>query len=155
MKELQTLLLAILPFGELRASIPIALKVYNLPIWSAYLFSVIGNLIPPVLIIAILDPIQKFLSKRSKLMERFFNWIFERTARKHAEKFEKLKEFALILLVAIPLPFTGAWTASLCAFLFKIKFKKAIPLIFIGILIAGVVVTAASLGIFKLNYLIS
>lgn len=155
MKELQTLLLAILPFGELRASIPIALKVYNLPVESAFLFSVIGNMIPPVLIILILDPIQKFLSKKSETMKRFFDWIFERTARKHKDKFERMKEFALVLLVAIPLPFTGAWTAALCAFLFKIKFKKAIPLIFIGVLIAGVIVTAATLGIFKINYLIN
>lgn len=155
MEELKTLLLATLPFGELRASIPIALKVYNLSIFSAFFFSVIGNLIPPVLILLILDPIQKFLSNHSSFFNNFFEWIFERTASKHRSKFDKLKEFALIPLVAIPLPFTGAWTAALCAFLFKIKFKKAIPLIFIGILIAGIIVTAASLGIFKLSYLLN
>ncbi|MFW6282991.1 MAG: COG2426 family protein [Minisyncoccales bacterium] len=155
MAELKTLLLAILPFGELRASIPIALKVYNLPIWSAFLFSVIGNLIPPILIILILNPIQKFLSRKSRVMKNFFDWLFKRTALKHKEKFKKLEEFALILLVAIPLPFTGAWTGALCAFLFKIKFKRAIPLIFIGILIAGTIVTVATLGVFELNYLIN
>ena len=61
---------------------------------------------------------------------------------------EKWGPLALIIFVAIPLPFTGAWTGSLVAFVFDLPFKKSIALIFIGVLIAGVLVTLASLGVF-------
>jgi len=53
---------------------------------------------------------------------------------------------ALVLFVAIPLPLTGAWTGSLIAFLFKIPFKIAFPLISLGVIIAGVIVLALSLA---------
>ncbi len=62
--ELKTFLIAMSPIIELRGSIPIALEVYKLPIWSAYLFSVLGNLVPLILIISILNPISHFLSQK-------------------------------------------------------------------------------------------
>ena len=52
---------------------------------------------------------------------------------------EKYGAIALITFVAIPLPFTGAWTGSIGAFLFNIPFKKAFPLILLGVLISGAI----------------
>ena len=149
--ELKIFLIAMTPIFELRGSIPAALSVYDLSIWSAYFISVVGNLVPVVFILLLLESVSGYLSRHSYLFNRFFAWLFERTRKKHAAKFERFKEFALIVFVAIPLPFTGAWTGSLCAFVFGIPFKKAFPLIALGVMIAGVIVTLTTLGI--INFL--
>ena len=148
--ELKTFLIAMSPIVELRGSIPIALEVYNLPIWSAYLFSVLGNLVPLILIISVLEPISRFLSQKIYFFNRFFSWLFTHTGRTYQSKFEKWgKNLAVVILVAIPIPFIGGWTGAICAFLFGIPFKKALPLVVIGCLIAGLIVTGLTLGIFK------
>ncbi|MDD3399885.1 MAG: small multi-drug export protein [Candidatus Paceibacterota bacterium] len=148
--EVKTLLVAMTPFFELRGSIPLALTVYNLPVWSSYLFSVIGNLIPVVFILWLLGAVSEFLSRHFSFFKRFFEWLFERTKSRHEKKFEKWKSLALVLLVAIPLPFTGAWTGSLAAFVFGIPVKKAFPLIALGVLLAGLIVILSTLGIIEI-----
>jgi len=147
--EIKTLLIAASPFLELRGSIPLALGVYHLPVLSAFWISVIGNIIPVIFILWLLEGVSRFLSQHFYFFNRFFSWLFERTRINHQRKFKKWKEFALVVLVAIPLPFTGAWTGSLAAFVFGIHWKKAFPLITLGVLIAGLVVTLTTLVIIK------
>jgi len=139
--ELQTFLLAMTPLGELRLSLPLALTLYRLDLVTAFLISVIGNLVPVILILLFLGPVSKILAANSKLFERFFSWLFKRTREKHDFRIKKYGYPALALFVAIPLPVTGAWTGSLIAFLFDIPFKKAFPLIALGVIIAGGIVT--------------
>ena len=148
--EIKTLLIAMSPFFELRGSIPIALGVYHLPVFAAFWLSIIGNLVPVIFILWLLEAVAKFLSKYFYFFNRFFAWLFERTRKNHENKFKKWQEFALVVLVAIPLPFTGAWTGSLCAFVFGIPWKKAFLLIALGVVIAGLIVTLATLGIIKI-----
>jgi len=83
------------------------------------------------------------------LFDRFLNWVFARTRRK-GRLISRYGALGLILLVAIPFPATGAWTGAIAAFLLGIPVKRAFPLITIGVLIAGLVVLAASLGAFHL-----
>ncbi|NQT26858.1 small multi-drug export protein [candidate division KSB1 bacterium] len=138
-----------LPIAELRGAIPWALA--NPPIggglsWqTAFLFSVIGNFIPVIPILLLLEPVSNWL-RRFSVFDRFFNWLFERT-RKRGKMIEKYKALGLILFVGIPLPVTGAWTGSVAAFLFGIPNRFAIPCIVLGILLAGVVVTLACMGV--------
>lgn len=148
--ELATFLIATLPIAELRAAIPIALRVYHLSVVSSYSYSVLGNVFPLIFILWLLDPVSNWLSRHSRFFKGFFNWLFERTRKKFTKKYEKWGLFALVVFVAVPLPVTGGWTGSIAAFLFGIPFKKAFPLIVLGVLIAGVIVTLASLGIFSL-----
>ncbi len=148
--ELQTFFIAMTPIGELRASIPIALWTYNLPVWSALLFSILGNLVPVIILLYFLEPLSRYLSHQFYFFNRFFNWLFERTRRKHSLTVERWKEFALVMLVAIPLPFTGAWTGAIVAFVFKIPFRVALTLIFFGIVIAGLIMTLLTLGIIQI-----
>ena len=70
-----------------------------------------------------------------------------RKAEKNREKIEKYSFFGLCLFVAIPLPATGAWTGSLVAAMIDMKFWKAVLSAFIGVLVAGVVMTLISYGI--------
>ncbi|MFH1308652.1 MAG: small multi-drug export protein [Patescibacteria group bacterium] len=148
--EIIVLLISMLPIVELRIGIPIALAVYNLPVWSAFVFSVIGNLIPVVFIMWFLGFLVKFLIHKIYFLNRFFSWLFEKTRKRHSAKFDRFRDLALIVLVAIPLPGTGAWTGALAAFVFGIPIKRAFPLISIGVLIAGVIVTIITLGIVSL-----
>lgn len=146
---LMTLLMAAAPISELRGAIPLALGVYGMSIPLAFTLAIIGNMIPVFFILWLLNPVQRWLSYKSRLFDRFFKWLFSWTRSRHAKKFELYEELALVILVAIPLPMTGAWTGSLAAFVFGIPYKKALPLIFLGVLIAGIIVTLASTGVIK------
>lgn len=132
------------PIGELRIAIPLGLTVYNLDAVLVYLISVIGNLVPIILLLFFLEPVSNWLSKKFKIFQLFFTWLFERTRKRYNHRVEKYGYLALIAFVAIPLPVTGGWTGALIAFLFGIPFKKAFPLITLGIMIAGIIVLAIS-----------
>ena len=132
--------ISMIPIIELRGAIPVALTVLNMN-WKTVLpLAIIGNLIPVPFILLYFDKIEIFL-RRFKIFNRFFDWIFERTRRRAEEKIKKYGELIVILFVAIPLPFTGAWTGSLVAYLFEINFKKAFLCVTLGVIIAGVIVT--------------
>ncbi|MCG6914032.1 small multi-drug export protein [bacterium BMS3Abin03] len=144
---LKIFLTSLTPIGELRASIPLGLTVFHQPIWVVFFVSVIGNMIPPMLILWLFPKISQWLMVKSKLMNKILTWLFERTRKKTKDKIEKYGDLALIIFVAIPLPNTGAWTGALAAWLFGIPFKKAVPNIFYGVLIAGAVVTLITTGL--------
>ena len=137
---IETFFLAMTPIGELRVSLPIALTVYNMNWFLAFLVSVIGNLVPVIFLLLFLGPVSEWLSLKSKICNKFFSWLFERTRRKSSARIKKYGSIALVSFVAIPLPFTGAWTGAIAAFLFSIPFKKAFPLISLGVVIAGIIV---------------
>ena len=78
-----------------------------------------------------------------------FNGLIDRIeakAERNIEKVQRYEILGLMLFVAIPLPGTGAWTGSLIAALLDIRLKRSIPTIFLGVLIAGAIVTAISYG---------
>lgn len=151
--ELSTFLLSIIPITEIRVSIPVALEVYNLSIVSAFFWSVLGNALTSALILWLVGPLYRVLSKLH-ILNRFFDWLFERTRQKFYQKHQKYGDIALVLFVAVPLPGTGCWTGSLVAWLFGIPFKKSFTLVTIGILISAVIVTLISVGVSGLIKLI-
>ena len=144
--ELEILIISSLPIFELRGALPVALKVYDMGILKSYILAVFGNMIPVFIILFGLDKFAFYLEKRSV----FFRNYCKKVKEKYTLKFEKLGAVALILFVAIPFPLTGAWTGALAAFLFRIPFWKSVRYLFIGILIAGVIVTLLTLGIFNI-----
>ena len=146
MQELFLLLVAASPVVELRGAIPLGLLVYGLPLWQVFLLAIVGNMIP-VLLLPVLGVLARELSLRFIFLERFFTWLFDKTRKRHAKMFVLFRDFALVLFVAIPLPFTGAWTAMVAAFVFGIPFRLAFPLILFGVIIAGVIVSVLTLGV--------
>jgi len=143
---LKTFLLSMVPIGELRAAIPLGISHYGLSAIQTFFIAVIGNMLPVVAIAFLLEPVSSWLMKHSKYFHWFFNWLFEHTRKKHSKKFEVFEEVALVTFVAIPLPMTGAWSGALAAFVFGIPPKKSLPLIALGVAIAGVIVTVITLG---------
>jgi uncharacterized membrane protein len=142
-KELVVLIIAALPIFELRGALPVAINLFHFPWYYALPLAIIGNLLPVPVILLFLDAISRCLSKVG-FFDRFLRWLFEQT-RKRVGVIERYERIGLALFVAIPLPFTGAWTGSLIAVLSGLKFKHAMLSIFIGILIAGIIVTCLSL----------
>jgi uncharacterized membrane protein len=135
-----------LPFVEARYAIPPAILSGQFTPVEAFAIGFTGNVIPVIVVLLLLDPVSAYLSRHSKLFERFFAWLFNRT-RKHTERFERWGALALIPFVAIPIPVTGAWTACAAAFVFGIRFRYALPTIAAGILIAALITTLATIGL--------
>ena len=142
MQWLWVLLLAMLPISELRGAIPLAIGIYKLNPYISIPLIVLANFIPVPFILKFLGPVEGFL-RRWKFWDKLMGRIFERTRKKTKKSIERWESLALILFVAIPLPVTGAWTGSLAAYLFGLDFKKSLLCIFIGIVIAGAIVTTA------------
>ena len=130
---------SMIPVGE-RAAIPLAMKVFGLPWWQALAISFLGAIIPVFVIVYLLGPISNFLSKKIRIVSRFFDWLFRHTRKKHSKRFELFEELALLIFVSIPSPVTGPWGGALASFVFGIPPKKAIPFIFAGVLISGVLI---------------
>lgn len=138
-------IIAMLPIVELRGAIPIAILTLKLSWPMAMLFAIIGNMIPIPLILWLLGPVSRFLS-RWPVFERFFQWLFAR-ARRKSKAVERYEAIGLILFVGIPLPVTGGWTGSVVAYLAGIPIWRSLFFIFLGVLIASVVVTLATMGV--------
>ncbi len=144
---LRTILVAMTPVGELRAALPLALTHYHLSLPVAFAASVVGNMIPVVIIAYLLDPVQEALSSRSVLFRRFFQWLFGYTRRKHSKMFDRWGSLALIAFVAIPLPMTGGWSGALAAFVFGVPPRTGIPMVGLGVIGAGIIVTLVTKGV--------
>ena len=142
-----TLVLAALPVSELRGAIPYAIVAGGMSWQEAYIIAVIGNFIPVIPLLFLLESVSNYLM-RYRLFNRFFTWLFERTRRK-GRLVERFEAVGLVLFVAVPLPVTGAWTGCVAAFIFKVPLRYAIPAVLLGIMIAGTVVTLASLGVIQ------
>lgn len=141
---------AALPISELRGAIPLAILQYHMPPVTAYVLAVIGNLIPILLVLALLRPLVTFLS-RINLFRNIIARLFAITRKHHGEKFERWGKVALVILVAIPVPvIAGAWTGALVAFLFDVPFWQSFRLIALGVLIAGLVITLGTLGLLQI-----
>jgi uncharacterized membrane protein len=139
-KELATFLIAVIPVTELRASLPIAIKVYKLSAFSAWFFSVMGTFLAMVLVVFFLDPVADFLSKYIPFFQKFFKWLFEHTRERNHAKMEKYGEWAIFVLSATPIPFVGGLTGALAAFVFGVPKKKSLPLLLFGTMVSGGIV---------------
>ena len=81
----------------------------------------------------------------------FFRFCLEKGesgGRKLKEKAGKGLFIALLIFVGIPLPGTGAWTGTLAASMLDMGFKKSVIAVMGGVLLAGIIMGAASAGVF-------
>jgi len=143
---LMTVVAAALPVSEVRGAIPLAIGMYGYAPWQAYLLSVLGNLLPVIPLLLFLGPVSDYL-RRFSWGDRFFSWLFARTRRRYIQDHENFGLTALAIFVAIPLPMTGAWTGCAVAFLLGFRFWPAFAAISSGVMLAGIIVTAAVVGV--------
>ena len=144
-KTILTLLWAMVPVIELRGAIPIGVGL-GLPLWFSIAVSVVGNLIPVPFIMLFIRQIFKWMRRVSKTFARIVDKMEEK-ADKHRDKVTRYGFWGLFILVAIPLPGTGAWTGALVAAMMELRFKTAIPAIFAGVIGAAIIVSFVTYGV--------
>lgn len=144
--EFIIVIISCFPVVELRGALPIAMSYFQMPFFKAYTLSVLGNMLPVIPLLLLFQPLSKVLM-RFRWYSLFYDWLYHRTL-KRSKNVEKLGAIGLILFTAVPLPITGAWTASFAAIIFQIRFIYALSAIFAGVLIAGLIMGALSYSIF-------
>ncbi|MEO0052582.1 MAG: small multi-drug export protein [candidate division WOR-3 bacterium] len=141
--QLVVLLVSMLPIVELRGAVPIGNNLFGLPLWQTLLLAIGGNMLPIFLVVLLLEKAVEWLGHIA-VFRRFFDWLFQRT-RKRSGVIERFEFWGLVIFVGIPLPMTGAWTGSVAAVLLGMPYFRALLGIFLGVLMAAVIVTALSL----------
>ena len=142
--RLITFLMAMVPVIELRGAIPYGVMA-GLSIREAFILAVIGNLVPIPVLIVFTRKVFEWLRTKSEGLNNFVKRL-EDKADKHKDLVEKSEFVGLVILVAIPLPGTGAWTGALVAAMMDMRLKRAMPAIMLGVLIAGIIVTMLTYG---------
>lgn len=143
--------LSILPISEIRGAIPIGFFYYHLSLWKVFLVALLGNVLTTLILLLFLKRISLFFKRQKIFLKNFWDLLLNHYYLKHKKTIKSLGAVALVIFVAIPLPFTGAWSGSLIAFIFNLSFKKSFFLISIGIILAGILVSLGCLGLIKIN----
>ena len=141
---LLTFLVAMVPVIELRGAIPFGVA-RDLNLWAAIAAAVAGNLLPVPFIILFIRNVFAWLRKRHQRLNDLVNRL-EARAEGKKEKVRRYAFWGLVILVAIPLPGTGAWTGALVAAMMDMRLKKAFPAIALGVVIAAVIVSVITYG---------
>lgn len=141
--ELKVILISTLPIIELRGAIPYGVSMGMSPL-HATILGIIGGVIPVPFILLLVRPVFSFLHARD-IMRSLVTKLTHSTLR-NKHKIQKYGFWGIILVVAIPLPGTGVWSGSLAAALLNLRIKTAMTAIFIGNLIAGLIILTLSYG---------
>lgn len=148
-KYLWIFFISMVPLIELRGAIPVS-QAMQLPIIPSYIVCIVGNMLPvPVIYLFA----RKFLEwgQDKKIIGgicRFFLVKGTAAGEKMQSKVGRGLFIALLLFVGIPLPGTGAWTGTLAASLLDMKFRDTVIAVTLGVLLAGLIMLAGSLGLF-------
>ena len=143
-----TFFMAMVPVIELRGALPVGVAG-GLPVWVATVIAIFGNMVPIPFILLLLRRIFAWLRSFPKLGS--FIDKLERHAHLKGKTVKKYRTLGLFVLVAIPLPGTGAWTGALVADVLDMRMKTALPAIFAGVCLAGVIVALMTTGVVYLS----
>ena len=145
--ELTVFLISLMPILEIRGGM-IAARLLEMDFLKAFAICYVGNMLPIPFIILFIRKIFEFL-RRFKFFERIIVKL-EKKTEKNKDKVMRYEAWGLLLFVAIPLPGTGGWTGALMAALLDIRIKRSLPIIAIGVLIAGFIMSGLTYGLFQL-----
>lgn len=142
-KELIVFIVSMMPILELRGGIiaGFAMQMEWLP---TFIIAFIGNMLPIPFILLFIRFIFKVLKKTP--MRGIVEWC-EKRADAKSEQIRKYAYWGVYLFVAIPLPGTGAWMGALISALLNMDAKKTFPVIMVGVLTAGIIVSVLSFGV--------
>ena len=150
-KYLLVFFVSMVPLIELRGAIPYSqLPRVSLPLLQAYIVAVIGNMVPVPFIYLFARRVLEWGTDKP-VIGKFFRFCLEKGEKggqKLQEKAGRGLFVALLLFVGIPLPGTGAWTGTLSASILDIDFKSSITAVMLGVVLAGIIMGAASAGLF-------
>ena len=142
---LKTFVMAMVPIIELRGAIPYGAGIAGLPIWQATLIAVLGNLLPIPFLVVFTRDIFSWMRNKSDKLNNIVQ-MMERKADRNKDVVLRYEFWGLMILVAIPLPGTGAWTGALVAAMMDMQLKRAFPAIALGVVAAAFIVTWVTYG---------
>ena len=135
---------SMIPWLESRYIIPYSMLHLGWEWWQAFPIAVLGNMLFIPFILLFFHFIEKYL-RNFKFWTNIMDWLFAKTRSRADSKIKRYEHLGLLVFVAIPLPFTGAWTGVLIAYLFDLKFTKSLITIFIGVIIAASITISLTL----------
>lgn len=144
-KALLTALISMLPVVELRGGLPAGVAL-GLPIPLAFAAALIGNMLPVPFVILFARPVFQWIRAHIPALGSFVTKLETRAYAK-SKNVKKYETWGLLIFVAIPLPGTGAWTGALIASVLNMRLKRAVPVIFLGVIIAGSIMTVLTYGV--------
>ena len=144
-EALLTMLISMLPVVELRGGLPTGVAM-GLPIPTAFAASLVGNMIPVPFIILFVRPLFRWVRVHIPRLGGFVARLESRAKEKSVDV-SRYQTWGLLIFVAIPLPGTGAWTGALIAAVLNMRLKRAVPVIFAGVVIAGCIITVLTYGV--------
>ena len=141
--------ISMVPIVEIRGAVPVAVA-NDLNLFWTYVICILGNMLPVPIIYLFARKVLVWGSDK-KFIGRFFSFCLEKGekgGRKLEAKAGNGMFVALMLFVGIPLPGTGAWTGTLAASILDMDFKSSITAVMLGVILAGIIMGAASAGLF-------
>jgi uncharacterized membrane protein len=143
---------SMIPWLESRYVIPFAINI-GWDWWKAFPIAVAGNILPIPIILLFFKKVEKWL-RRYRFWSKLMDWLFSRTRDRANEVIRRYEYLGLLVFVALPFPFTGAWTGALIAYLFNLKFGKSLITIFFGVISASGIMTIVTLTGIDLLYIV-
>lgn len=143
-KYFHLFIISMAPLIELRGAMIYA-AANDMPFLQSFICCVLGNMLPVPFLIKFSKGILLYLAKVDKI-----GWVFQKIIDRGNRKAEKIGGWELLglfLFVAVPLPGTGAWTASLVSALLQLRIKKSLLAIGVGVIACGIIMGALSFGI--------
>ena len=148
-KYLTIFFISMVPLIELRGAIPVS-QAYQLPLIQSYIVCVLGNMLPVPFIFFFARRVLEWGADKPYI-GKLFNFFLEKGHKGGQKLHEKAGRglfVALLLFVGIPLPGTGAWTGTLAASLLDMDFKSSVTAVLLGVILAGIIMGVASMGVF-------
>ena len=142
-------LISMVPLIELRGAIPYAVGM-NCDLAASYIIAIVGNMLPVPIIYFFARKVLLW-GKDKKYIGKFFTFCLEKGEKGGKRLQSKAGHglfIALMLFVGIPLPGTGAWTGTLAASILDMDFKESVIAVMLGVILAGVIMGLASMGLF-------
>ncbi len=142
--------ISMVPLIELRGAIPVGVVLRGLPLVQTYIIAILGNMIPVPFIYLFARTVLNW-GKDKPVIGKLFTFCLEKGekgGRKLQASAGRGLFVALLLFVGIPLPGTGAWTGTLAASILNMDFKSSVIAVMLGVLLAGLIMGAASAGLF-------
>jgi uncharacterized membrane protein len=140
----QVFFFSMFPWLEARYVIPLAMLHYHWEWWQALPVAVAGNILPIPFILVFFKYVEEYL-RRFPRWASLMDALFSRTRHRAEKKIQQSKYLGLFLFVAIPVPFTGAWTGALISYLFGLKRTWSLVVIFLGLVTAAVIMILLTL----------
>lgn len=147
---LKTLVTAMLPILEIRGAIPVGVAAGMNP-WTAFAIGLVGNMLPVPFLILLTRKVIECM-KKHHILDKLTTFV-ERKGHEKAKSVQTYSFWGLFILVAIPLPGTGAWTGGARRLASGYAPEKGAACHRHGVAVAGLIVLALTYGVIHVGKL--